>query len=238
MATERVDKKERRQELLRAARDVFAKKGYHDAKVEDVCAAAGVAKGTYYLYFKDKRAVLEELVDGLFVRLAAAILRVDPGLDVPAQVQHNIRAIVAVFLDDPALTRILLSYAAGLDPAFVKKVADFYEIVRRQLGDALRDGQALGIVAPGDADFYATLTLGALKEVLLEASNDTKPRHREEIVGKLFAFLESGYLRFALESAPSSSPPPMLAAKRGASTPRPPVVAATPRPPAALPRKR
>jgi AcrR family transcriptional regulator len=237
VATERVDKKERRQELLRAARDVFAKKGYHDAKVEDVCAAAGVAKGTYYLYFKDKRAVLEELVDGLFVRLAAAILRVDPGLDVPAQVQHNIRAIVAVFLDDPALTRILLSYAAGLDPAFVKKVADFYEVVRKQLGDALRDGQALGIVAPGDADFYATLTLGALKEVLLEASRDAKPRHREEIVGKLFAFLESGYLRFALEAAPGSTPP-LATAKRGSSTPHPPAVAATPRPPAVAPRKR
>ncbi len=237
MATERVDKKERRQELLRAARDVFARKGYHDAKVEDVCAAAGVAKGTYYLYFKDKRAVLEELVDGLFVRLAAAILRVDPGLDVPAQVQHNIRAIVAVFLDDPALTRILLSYAAGLDPAFVKKVADFYEVVRRQLGDALRDGQGLGIVAPGDADFYATLTLGALKEVLLEASSDAKPRHREEIVGKLFAFLESGYLRFALEAAPVSTPP-LATAKRGSSTPQPPAVAATPRPPAVAPRKR
>lgn len=238
MATERVDKKERRQELLRAARDVFARKGYHDAKVEDVCAAAGVAKGTYYLYFKDKRAVLEELVDGLFVRLAAAILRVDPGLDVPAQVQHNIRAIVAVFLDDPALTRILLSYAAGLDPAFVKKVADFYEVVRRQLGDALRDGQALGIVASGDADFYATLTLGALKEVLLEASHEAKPRHREEIVGKLFAFLEAGYLRVSSDPSTPALLAPIAMAKRAASTPRPPAAAATPKPPTVAPRKR
>jgi AcrR family transcriptional regulator len=227
VATERVDKKERRQELLRAARDVFAKKGYHDAKVEDVCAAAGVAKGTYYLYFKDKRAVLEELVDGLFVRLAAAILRVDPGLDVPAQVQHNIRAIVAVFLDDPALTRILLSYAAGLDPAFVKKVADFYEVVRKQLGEALRDGQGLGIVAPGDADFYATMTLGALKEVLLEASHEAKPRHREEIVGKLFGFLEAGYLRVTSDASAPSPLAPIATAKRATSTPRPPGVAAS-----------
>lgn len=190
-----VDKKERRQVLLRAARDVFASKGYHDAKVEDVCAAAEVAKGTYYLYFKDKRGVLEELIDGLFARLGGAILRVDPERDVRPQIEHNIRAIVAVFLDDPALTRILLSYAAGLDPAFVKKIGSFYEVVRTLLRDSLAEGQRLGIVAPGDASFYATITLGLMKEVLHEASSGPRPRSREDIVRELFVFFESGYLR-------------------------------------------
>jgi AcrR family transcriptional regulator len=208
--TERVDKRERRQVLLRAARDVFASRGYHDAKVEDICAAANVAKGTYYLYFKDKRAVLEELVDGLFARLGGAILRVDVERDVRAQIEHNIRAIVAVFLDDPALTRILLSYAAGLDPAFVKKIASFYEIARSKLRDALSEGQRLGIIAPGDAEFFATVALGALKEVLLEATVAGRPRAREDVVDKLFAFLEKGFLR--------TQPAPVATPRRGATT--------------------
>lgn len=207
--TERVDKRERRQVLLRAARDVFASRGYHDAKVEDICAAANVAKGTYYLYFKDKRAVLEELVDGLFARLGGAILRVDVERDVRAQIEHNIRAIVAVFLDDPALTRILLSYAAGLDPAFVKKIASFYEIARSKLRDALAEGQRLGIIAPGDAEFFATVALGALKEVLLEVTVAGRPHPREDVVDKLFAFLEKGFLRV--------HPQPVAGEPRGAA---------------------
>jgi AcrR family transcriptional regulator len=190
-----MDKKACRQVLLQAARDVFASKGYHDAKVDDICALANVAKGTYYLYFKDKRAVLEELVDGLFGRIAVAILRVDVGRDVAGQVQHNIRAIVAVFLDDPALTRILLSYAAGLDPAFVKKIGSFYAGVRAMLRSALEEGQRMGIVAEGDADFFASVSLGIVKEVLLEASTSERPRPREEIVDNLFRFLATGYLR-------------------------------------------
>lgn len=190
-----MDKKARRAVLLQAARDVFASKGYHDAKVDDICVAANVAKGTYYLYFKDKRAVLEELVDGLFARIATAILRVDVGRDVAGQVQHNIRAIVAVFLDDPALTRILLSYAAGLDPAFVKKIGSFYSGVRMMLRSALEEGQRMGIVAEGDADFFASVSLGIVKEVLLEASTSERPRPREEIVDNLFRFLATGYLR-------------------------------------------
>src|SRR5215203_4915421 len=126
-------KAERRQDLLRAARDVFATKGYHDAKIDDIVAAAKVAKGTFYLYFPDKRSVFAELVDVLFTRLGAAILRVDPQADVEAQVKHNIRAIVAVLLDDPELTRILLSYAAGLDPAFIAKIRSFYDTVKELL---------------------------------------------------------------------------------------------------------
>src|SRR5436190_22459456 len=122
-----MNKSERRQALLRAARDVFATKGYHDAKVDDIVALAKVAKGTFYLYFPDKRSVFSELVDLLFHRLGAAILRVDTQSDVEAQVKHNIRAIVAVLLDDPALTRILLSYAAGLDPGFMTKFRSFYD---------------------------------------------------------------------------------------------------------------
>src|SRR3954462_557275 len=99
-----MDKTERRQVLLRAARDVFATKGYHDAKVDDIVALANVAKGTFYLYFPDKRSVFAELVDGLFKRLGEAILRVDTEADVESQVKHNIRAIVSVLLEDPALT--------------------------------------------------------------------------------------------------------------------------------------
>jgi len=190
-----MDKAERRIQLLRAAREVFATKGYHDAKVDDIVAAAKVAKGTFYLYFPDKRSVFAELVDMLFTRLGAAILRVDPQADVEAQVKHNIRAIVAVLLDDPELTRILLSYAAGLDPAFIAKIRSFYDTVKELMRESLAEGQRLGIVAPGDTTLYATFTIGALKEVLLESAVSNRPIAREEIVTSLCRLLEAGYLR-------------------------------------------
>ena len=43
--------------ILEAARKVFARKGFHEAKVEDIAEAAGVAKGTVYLYYDSKRDV-------------------------------------------------------------------------------------------------------------------------------------------------------------------------------------
>ena len=58
-----VDKNERRQQILLHARDVFARRGYHAAKIDEIVGAAGVARGTFYLYFEDKRAIFEEIVD-------------------------------------------------------------------------------------------------------------------------------------------------------------------------------
>ena len=43
--------------ILEAARKVFAERGFHEATVEDIAEAAGVAKGTVYLYYQSKRDV-------------------------------------------------------------------------------------------------------------------------------------------------------------------------------------
>jgi AcrR family transcriptional regulator len=217
-----VDKTARRQELLRAAREVFATKGYHDAKVDDIVAAAKVAKGTFYLYFKDKRSIFSELVDGFFMRIGGAILRVDAEADVEAQVKHNIRAIVAVLLDDPLLAQILLSYATGLDAAFVTKIQSFYDGAKTMLRAALGEGQRLGIVSDGDTALYATFTIGALKEIILEQASGQRVRPREEIVSALFALLQAGYLRIASARSPSGAPEPRTP-KRTSQRPRPPL---------------
>lgn len=196
LQTRLMSKAERRVQLLKAARDVFVTKGFHDAKVDDIVALANVAKGTFYLYFPDKRSVFAELVDGLFKRIGEAILRVDTEADVEAQVKHNIRAIVSVLMEDPALA-LLLSYASGLDPEFVAKIRSFYEGVTSLLEASLSAGQELGIVAPGDTHFYAKFTIGALKEIMLDHATATRAHGREEIVTALFAFLQGGYLRIA-----------------------------------------
>lgn len=190
-----MDKTERRQDILRAARRLFATKGYHDAKIDDIVAAARVAKGTFYLYFRDKRSIFVELVDTLFKQIDSAILRVDPEGDVAAQIKHNIRAVLAVLLDDPETTQILMSHAAGLDEEFTAKIQLFYDKVKALLCKSLSDGQRLGIVAEGDPSLMATFSIGAIKEVLLEMMTSRKPPSREKVVDELFRLFECGYLR-------------------------------------------
>ena len=58
-----------RQKLLSAAEEVFGRKGYERASVSEITMTAGVAQGTFYVYFADKQAIFTELVRELNRRL-------------------------------------------------------------------------------------------------------------------------------------------------------------------------
>jgi AcrR family transcriptional regulator len=62
-----------RRRLLDAAEDVFGELGYHDASIVKVAEAAGVAAGTFYLYFDSKKAIFDELVRDLNRRVRHAM---------------------------------------------------------------------------------------------------------------------------------------------------------------------
>jgi AcrR family transcriptional regulator len=206
-----VDRAERRQQILLHARDVFAKRGYHAAKIEDIVLAAGVARGTFYLYFDDKRAIFEEIVDRFLARIGMTILRVDPhdpSRTVADQIRENIRRIVGILLEDRSTTKIFLSDAVGVDPAFDQKLHSFYDEVARLLQEALKDGQELQIVKQGDTRVFSYLTLGALKELLYQVVLRGWEHPGEQIVEEIFAFLRSGCLRVeAAAPAPDSAKP-------------------------------
>jgi AcrR family transcriptional regulator len=63
-------KLQRQEDILAAAFEEFAAKGYAEARLDDVAQRAGIAKGTIYLYFKNKellfRAVLHGLIHHVF----------------------------------------------------------------------------------------------------------------------------------------------------------------------------
>src|ERR1700704_4454131 len=63
-----------RQKVLEAAETVFGEKGYHGASVTEITRAAGVAQGTFYLYFKGKKEIFLDLVDTLSNRLRVVTL--------------------------------------------------------------------------------------------------------------------------------------------------------------------
>jgi AcrR family transcriptional regulator len=192
-------KAERRAHILTAARQVFAKRGYHEATIDDIVAEAGVARGTFYLYFEDKRAVFFELMDRFSSKISMAIQRIDPAdpsRPVADQTRANIRGILGVCLSERALTKMLLTDATRADPAFDRKLYTFYDEVVQLLAESLKDGQALGIVADGEPRVLAYLTIGALKELLYQAVTlGLSEESADALSEQMFAFLCTGCLR-------------------------------------------
>ena len=84
----------RKQELIRIAYRMFVTKGYEYTSVDEIIEEAGIAKGTYYYYFKSKEQMLEEVID-MMLRAeedkAKAVLQAD--LPVPEKIIGIISSI-------------------------------------------------------------------------------------------------------------------------------------------------
>ncbi len=197
MAHERTKREVRRAQILEAARDLFVDKGYHSTTVDDIVGRVEVARGTFYLYFPDKRAVLETMVDDFFVRVTEAIKSIDlDDADRPPllQLRANLRRLCELALAEPALMKILLYDVPGLDSELDAKLRDFYAALRRFLEESLEEGQRIGLVRDGDRAIMVALGLGGLKEILLTAVTAGHPPSPTHLTDEIMRFFESGLL--------------------------------------------
>lgn len=146
---------ERRAQILEAAIGVFTAKGYAAARIEDVAAEAGVAKGTIYLHFRDKQDLFEQLVKSLAVPVLDRVAGLAVGGD--QTTREILTGVVTVFRREVLETRrrevLRLIMAEG--PRF-PELARFYhrEVVSRGLGMLrmiLERGVARGEVDPAVA---------------------------------------------------------------------------------------
>lgn len=166
-----MDPRERRAQILVAAARLFGDRGYHDTSVSDIIAAAGIARGTFYIYFQSKRALFAELVDDLLARLHAAIRRVDTEAGAPSarqQLLDNMMRVLEMLTEERALLAILLEGAVGLDRAFDSKLGEFYDEVARAVEASLVLGREMGLVRDCDTRVVSLAVLGAIKELLHE----------------------------------------------------------------------
>jgi len=63
----------RREAILSAALDEFSQQGFQATRLEDVAKRAGIAKGTIYLYFRDKETLFQELIRTMLTPVVGSI---------------------------------------------------------------------------------------------------------------------------------------------------------------------
>ena len=157
----------RRREVLELSLRVFGERGYHATRISDLIEAAGIARGTFYLYFENKNAIFHELLDELLTQIQAGVAGVDTGPEAPplrAQLGSIVRRVLATFRDHPELTRLVMRSAPGLDPDVDRKLAAFHARLHTWLAVSLETAASLGVLRAVDADATAWSVLGAVKQ--------------------------------------------------------------------------
>jgi AcrR family transcriptional regulator len=156
-------KEARPAELLDAALDVFAEKGFAAARMEDIAARAGTAKGTIYLYFPSKEAVFQALVRAAIVPNLERAEAVADGHEGPVgPVVIRLMALLGDLLRDTRLAVLPRLIIAEIHR--FPDLTQFYKTTVVDRGLALiarmhRYGVERGEFRPGDSETVARLVV-------------------------------------------------------------------------------
>jgi TetR/AcrR family transcriptional regulator, fatty acid metabolism regulator protein len=166
MPRTRADSDARREKIRDAAVRVFARKGFHSARVGDIATEAGVAHGLLYHYFESKDALLESVFRETWAAMLALIREVEESGEPAAEQLRRVAAVVLrTWRRDPDLVRVLVREVTRSPQiqAQAEEVGHAFEAIER----IVRDGQERGELRDDiDARLAALVLYGALEEIL------------------------------------------------------------------------
>ncbi|MFN2612518.1 MAG: TetR/AcrR family transcriptional regulator, partial [Solirubrobacterales bacterium] len=100
---------EKRRQILEAAIRVFARQGFHNCRVADIAAEAGVAYGLVYHYFNSKEEILNEVFGERWSLLLAATEQADRELGTPREKLAGVAGfIIDSYRHDPELMKVII----------------------------------------------------------------------------------------------------------------------------------
>ena len=139
----------RREDIIRAALDVFEEKGFEAAKMAEIARRADVAKGTLYLYFDHKSALLEGVIEAAILpsleeigefanaHVGTARARLENQLRIIAerQASREMKILIRLMISSPAQHRQIIKFY------YANVVRQGLDLVQRTLEDGVESGE-------------------------------------------------------------------------------------------------
>src|SRR5262249_42795970 len=159
---------DKRRAILDAAITVFARQGFHSARVSDVAAEAGVASGLVYHYFDSKDQMLNELFSERWALLVEASREVRRSDAPPREKLAGVaNFIIESYRHEPELMKVIIVEVTRAANSFgrthLPEIRQAYELVAEIVSDAQEAGEFRDDVDP---NFAAMVFYGAIEQLL------------------------------------------------------------------------
>lgn len=166
--------------ILESAANAFNAAGPDAARMEDIAAGAGIAVGTLYNYFHDRRALVaavlqsrtQGLLDGLDETVADLAAAPGPGA---ARFEHGVRQFVSILTGHCEANRALMLTVIdeglhhGVDAPAVNRQHTVATQLMARAGRLLAIGIEAGVLRRADPSLYAAMLLGMVRSVTVTA---------------------------------------------------------------------
>ncbi len=155
-------KKPKKEHIINKAIEFFSNNGFTGTRIDDITDALGIAKGTFYLYFKSKKELLLDCIG----RLTTIVIPKEAWEDIREETdfasRHEKRlvAFLKAFPTFCGILTLLKSCIQSNDPVLVKKASDTYKMLVNPLRKDLRWAVEHGIIAKVDEEVVSFLMFG------------------------------------------------------------------------------
>jgi AcrR family transcriptional regulator len=168
---------ERREQIIAAAMKVFARRGFHAARMDDIVKESGLSKGALYWYFKSKDDIIASIMERFIDREIAGMER---ALEQDAPVVQKLFQLHDMVMEEmrnmQAMMPILYEFyaAATRKPSVRAALLEFFQPTRRLLSALIEQGIDCGEFKPVDVDATAVNLIAFYEGLLLLAVLDPK----------------------------------------------------------------
>ena len=170
-------REERREQIIVAAMAVFARLGFHDARMDDIVEESGLSKGALYWYFKSKEDIIAAIMDrfigreieGLEAALTLQVPASDKLLQLGGMFVNEMRSMIDLM---PILYEF---YAVATRKKAVRRaLMRYFQPTRNLLAALIQQGIDSGEFVPVEADAIAVDLIAFYEGLLLLAVLDPK----------------------------------------------------------------
>lgn len=158
----------RREEILAAARRVFARQGFRGTTIADVADEAGIALGTIYLYFPSKDDVFAALNEQLAELIVAALMKPAEGGELEEAVRTRVNNVFATCAENRDLVRLVF-LNMDRDSLVSKRMRHGEEKRAMPLVEVISATMEQGLVRKGDPVIMTKLTHGTVTMAVYQA---------------------------------------------------------------------
>jgi AcrR family transcriptional regulator len=158
----RLEGVDRRDSILRASAEVFRRRGYHRATIEEIAAELFLTKAGVYHYFSSKQEILEELCNHAMASAEAAVDRAMEAETTPApRLERMLSEYARALTDEPAFT-VLMRHLDEVGEGSLADLQRRRKVIEAKFRQTLEAGMAEGVFQTGDTRVAVYGMLGSI----------------------------------------------------------------------------
>ncbi|MFA6807390.1 MAG: TetR/AcrR family transcriptional regulator [Eubacteriales bacterium] len=176
--TEKIIEKQqnRKTRILKAAREILEKGTNKDTSIKAIAKKAGIATGTFYLYFADKETLIDTVVKEIYVELLEIIKEERSKYsDIFDKLEASMEICIKTFMKEKHLAKILLEHFPEVNNALNCKFTDIENDLIRFTKDDLYELREQNLIPDQDIQVSATAFVGTFRQVILSWINSGEP---------------------------------------------------------------